>query len=132
MPSDTSLIAVPRPFDPAGECPPCCVTGDLSCRRRGDRCAFKHPIESVLVRVRETKMNISGQTAPRKLAYPSRRRFSYNPCKGVAGLAVLETSRSDYERSLLALFWRASIVSMYGIGPYLTRATPSFASLSFD
>jgi hypothetical protein len=62
-------------------------------------------------------MNISGQTAPRKLAYPSRRRFSYNPCKGVAGLAVLETSRSDYERSLLAHFWRASIVSMYGIGP---------------
>jgi hypothetical protein len=117
MPSDTSLIAVPPPFDPAGECPPCCVTGDLSCRRRGDRCAFKHAIESVLVRVRETKMNTSGQTAPRKLAYPSRRRFSYNPCKGVAGLAVLETSRSDYERSLLALFWRASIVSMYGIGP---------------
>jgi hypothetical protein len=62
-------------------------------------------------------MNISGQTAPRKLAYPSRRRFTYNPCKGVAGLTVLQRSRVNYEKSLLAFFWRASIASMYGIGP---------------
>jgi hypothetical protein len=33
------------------------------------------------------------------------------------GLAVLRTSRTDYEKSLLTFFWRASIVSMYGIGP---------------
>jgi hypothetical protein len=32
------------------------------------------------------------------------------------GLAV-RTSRTDYEKSLLAFLWRASIVSMYGIGP---------------
>jgi len=62
-------------------------------------------------------MNISGQTAPRKLAYPSRRKFTHNPCKGIAGLAVLQTSRAHYEKSLPAFFWRASIVSIYGIGP---------------
>src|SRR5262249_47550999 len=69
MPSDTSLIAAPRPFDPAGERPSCCVTGDLSCRRKGNLCASEHPTESVLVRVHETKMSISGQTAPRKLTF---------------------------------------------------------------
>ena len=62
-------------------------------------------------------MRISGQTALRKLAYHSRRKLTRNPCKGVAGLAVLQTSWIDYEKSLLAFFWRASIVSMYGIGP---------------
>jgi hypothetical protein len=52
-----------------------------------------------------------------ELAYPSRRKFTHNPCKGVAGLAVLQTSRAHYEKSLPAFFWRASIVSMYGMGP---------------
>jgi hypothetical protein len=118
MSSDTSLIAALRPFDPAGEnahhvvLPATChaVVKGAVARSNG-------PIESVLVHVHETKRRISEQTAPRKLAYPSRRKFTQNPCKGVAGLAVLQTSRADYEKSLLAFFWRASIASMYGIGP---------------
>jgi hypothetical protein len=99
MLSDTSLIAAPRPF----------VKEPVA---RSNR-----PIENVLVHVHETKITISGQTAPRKLTYPSRRKFTHNPCKGIAGLAVLQTSRADYKKSLLAFFWRASIASMYGIGP---------------
>jgi hypothetical protein len=117
MPSDTSLIAAPRLFDLAAERPPCCVTGDLSCRRKGARCAYKPPYRSVLVHAYETKMRISGHTAPRKLAYPSRRKFTHHPCKRVAGLAVDQRSQADYEKSLLAFFWRVSMVSMYGIGP---------------
>src|SRR5882757_2202107 len=115
MPSDTSLIVAPRPFDPAGDRPPCCVAGDLLCRRKGAVKRSNCPIQSVLVHVHETK--ISGQTAPRKLAYPSRREFTHDPYKGVAGSAVVQPSRADYEKSLLAFFWRASIASMYGIGP---------------
>jgi hypothetical protein len=87
MPSDTSLIAAPRPFDPAGERPSCCVTGDLSCRRKGNLCAFEHPTESVLVRVHETKMSISEQTAPRKLTFAA--QVYLQSLQGVvAGLAV--------------------------------------------
>src|SRR3981081_2222303 len=52
------------------------------------------PIESVLVHVHETKLRISGQTCAAELAYPSRRKFTHNPCKGVAGLAVLQTGRA--------------------------------------
>src|SRR6266481_228366 len=60
IPSDTSLIAAQGPFDPAGERRSCCVTGDLSCRRKGNLCASEHPTESILVHVHETKMSISG------------------------------------------------------------------------
>jgi hypothetical protein len=117
MPSDTSLTAAPRPIDPAGECPPCCATATCNAVVKGAVARSNGPLESILVQVHETKMRIFGQTAPRKLAYPSRREFTHNPCKGVEGCAVLQTSWIDYEKSLLAFLWRASIVSMYGIGP---------------
>src|ERR1700719_1225935 len=70
MPSDTSLTAAPRPFDPAGECTPCWgLPAACNAVVKGGRCAFKRPYRKVLVHVHETKMRISGQTARRKLAY---------------------------------------------------------------
>ena len=117
MSSDTSLIAALRPFDPAGERPSCCVTGDLSCRRKGGRCAFKRPYRKGLgPRPRDEDEDIWANGAA-EVGLSSRRKFTHNPCKGVAGLAVLQRSQADYEKSLLAFFWRASIASMYGIGP---------------
>jgi hypothetical protein len=117
MPSDTSLIVAPRPFDPAGDRPPCCVTGDLSRRRKGGRCAFKRPYrKGPGPRSRDEDEDIWANGAA-EVGLSSRRKFTHNPCKGIAGSAILQRSRADYEKSLLAFFWRASIVSMYGIGP---------------
>src|ERR1700719_1924318 len=84
MPSDTSLTAAPRPFDPAGECPPRVLPATCNAVVKRAVARSNGPIESIPVQVYETKMRISGQTAPRKLAYPSQRRFTHNRCEGIA------------------------------------------------
>src|SRR6266446_5192253 len=117
MPSDTSLTAAPRPFDPAGECPPCWLPATCNAVVKGGRCAFKRPYRKGLgPRPRDEDEDIWANGAA-EVGLSSRRKFTHNPCKGVAGLAVRQRSRADYEKSLLAFFWRASIASMYGIGP---------------
>src|ERR1700722_1406100 len=108
MPSDTSLTAAPRPFDPAGECPPRVLLATCNAVVKRAVARSNGPIESIPVQVYETKMRISGQTAPRKLAYPSRRKFTHNPCKGVAELRrppdVVDRLRKEFARLLLESF----------------------------